>query len=61
MHVDIGAISADAFDWRGDQIQGGTELELTPAQARLVAYRLLAAADEAEARGEGGNFQMRRV
>lgn len=57
VHVNIGTMSLNALDWQEEQIQRRTELELTPAQARLVAYRLLAAADEAETQGEGGNFQ----
>jgi hypothetical protein len=50
--VDISAMRVDASDWQEHQIQSNTELELTPVQARRVAYRLLAAADAVESCGE---------
>ncbi|WP_256381711.1 hypothetical protein [Achromobacter sp. NFACC18-2] len=44
-------MSLMAWDWQEEQIQRNTGLELTPAQARLVAHPLIAAADEADERG----------
>lgn len=52
VQVDISAMSVDASDWQEHHIQSNTELELTPVQARLVANRLLAAADAAESCSE---------
>jgi hypothetical protein len=53
VQVDIWAMSVDASDWQEHQIHCNREFELTPAQARRVAYRLLAAADAAESCSEG--------
>jgi len=46
--VDASKMALDGSNWEEGQVQGNTELELTPTQARALAQALLAAANLAE-------------